>query len=90
MPESPKKNPVVPDYGIKFISASNSFDGCIVKFWMHDKGWEYRIDGALLDYVKDMAHRSAGAAFNFCKKHAINTYGPYNLKWELIDNDKLA
>ncbi len=81
-----KKEPVAVDYGIKFIRASVSWDGCIVKFWMHDKGWEYRIDGALLDHVKDMALRSPGAAFNFCKKHQIKTYGPYNKDWELIGN----
>ena len=85
MPESPKKK-FVHDYGIKFISVSNSWDACIARFWMHDKGWEYRIDGAMISQVKNLADRSAGAAFNFCKKHAIETYGPYNLDWELIDN----
>ena len=84
LPEQPNKEPV-DDFGIRFISSVKSWDGCIVKFWMHDKGWGYQIDGALLDHVKKIAVRSPGGAFNFCKKVAINTYGPYDTLKELSD-----
>lgn len=73
----------VDDFGIRFIGLFKSWDGCIVKFWMHDKGWAYQIDGAFDKRVKRLAFRSPGGAFNFCKKIAINTYGPFNTLEEL-------
>ena len=84
MSEKKTKDPV-DDFGIHFIKASRSWDGCTVKFWMHDKGWEYTIDGAMLGEVMRLKDRSAGAAFNFCKKVATDTDGPFNKDWELID-----
>lgn len=85
---SKKTKEPVDDFGIHLISISRSWAGCIVKFWMHDKGWEYQIDGAMYDHVKRLADRSPGGAFNYCKKVAIETFGPYNLDWELIDEIK--
>ena len=78
------------DYGIIFYGAQVSWAGCIAKFWMHDHGWEYAIDAGFARYVRNLAARSPGAAFNWCKKHAYNTFGPYNTDWELIDEDKMA
>ncbi len=78
------------DRGIIFYGAQISWAGCLAKFWMHDHGWEYAIDAAHAKYVRALAARSPGAAFNWCKKHACATFGPYNLDWELIDEDKMA
>ena len=80
----PNKKPV-DGFGIKYLGTSNSWDGCFVKFWMHDKGWEYKIDGAMLYQVKNKLKRGPGLAFNFCKKIAIETYGPYDSNWKLIE-----
>lgn len=88
--EQKKQSEVRIDLGIVFCGAQVSWAGCIAKFWMHDHGWEYAIEAGHAEYVRALAARSPGAAFNWCKKHASQTFGPYNLKWELIDEDKMA
>ena len=60
-----KKSTEIMDRGIIFYGAQVSWAGCIAKFWMHDHGWEYAIDGAMAAYVRIIAARSPGAAFNW-------------------------